>query len=470
MEQMDLQGEQMSKTAVIRIPKVAAAAALFLAFLSSCASAAAPGTEPVAGRGIRLVMTALCTTCDVLHAQAAQGAAVPQAGPGLGLRQLLQMAVETHPSVASARFDQQSAQSMIEAARQQFWPAPGVQTDSMSGRSATVLRLTQPLWTGGRLTADLRLSELRELRSREAISEAQITLATRLTGITQAYLLNSGRRIAQERNVETLNDLLRMIERRSQAEVSATTDVNMVQTRLAQAQADLESFRSLEGSALAQLGSAIDRPLQPGALELPSIPPRPPMLARLFERAVQDNPRIRLSEIDTRLAAIDIDRTRAAMWPTVSLRLEHQVGEYLGSAAPGNRVFVSMQYAPGSGLSLNSQINAAERHLAAVQRTAEADRREVTERVEAEWRDLESTLRRLPELQRTREGAAEVLASNRRLFVTGRRSWIDLLNSVREIAQAEQAEAEARAASVGAYYRLGLLLGIPMWSPESELP
>jgi adhesin transport system outer membrane protein len=63
-----------------------------------------------------------------------------------------------------------------------------------------------------------------------------------------------------------------------------------------------------------------------------------------------------------------------------------------------------------------------------------------------------------------------VLASNRRLFVTGRRSWIDLLNSVREIAQAEQAEAEARAGSVGAYYRLGLLLGIPMWSPESELP
>jgi adhesin transport system outer membrane protein len=90
--------------------------------------------------------------------------------------------------------------------------------------------------------------------------------------------------------------------------------------------------------------------------------------------------------------------------------------------------------------------------------------------VEAEWRDLESTQRRLPELQRSREGAVEVLSSNRRLFVTGRRSWIDLLNSVREIAQAEQAEAEARAGSVGAYYRLGLLLGIPMWSPESELP
>jgi adhesin transport system outer membrane protein len=420
--------------------------------------------------GLHLAMTRLCATCDVQYAQADQAVLALQATTSLGLRQLLQMAVETHPTVASARSEQQSAQSMIEAARMQFLPAPAVQTDSLSGRSATTFRLTQPLWTGGRLTADLRLSEVRELRSREAISDAQITLATRVAGIAQSYLLNAGRRVAQERNVETLSDLLRMIERRRAAEISATADVNMVRTRLAQAQADFESFRALEKSALAQLGSAIGRPLEPGALELPAAPPRPPMLARLLERAVQDNPHLRLAEIDTRLAAIEIDRTRAAMWPTVSLRLERQVGEYLGSAAPGNRVYVSMQYAPGSGLSLGSQIEAAERHLSAVQRTAEASRRDVTERVEAEWRDLESTQRRLPELQRSREGAVEVLSSNRRLFVTGRRSWIDLLNSVREIAQAEQAEAEARAGSVGAYYRLGLLLGIPMWSPESELP
>jgi len=442
---------------------------LALLFLSPC-YAQVQGESGAQAAGARLTLTAHCTACNTLQAQADQAVSEPQAAASLGLRQLLQMAVETHPTIASARSEQQSAQSMIEAARMQFWPAPGVQTDSLSGRSATVFRLTQPLWTGGRLTADLRLSELRELRSREAISDAQNTLATRVANTAQSYLLNAGRRIAQERNVVTLNELLRMIERRNQAEVSAAADVNMVRTRLAQAQADLQSFRALEHSALAQLGSAIGRPLQPGEIELPPAPPRPPMLARLLERALQDNPRQRLTEIDTRLAAIEIDRTRAAMWPTVSLRLERQVGDYLGSAAAGNRVFVSMQYAPGSGLSLGSQIEAAERHLSAVQGTAEAGRRDISERVEAEWRDLESSQRRLPELQRSREGAAEVLASNRRLFVSGRRSWIDLLNSVREIAQAEQAEAEARSVSVGAYYRLGLLLGIPMWSPESELP
>jgi len=426
--------------------------------------------EAHAGSGVRLIMAVSCETCDVLLARVDQSTSVSQGAANLGVRQVLQMAVDAHPSIASARFGQQSAQSMIEAARQQFLPAPGVQADSLSGRSATIFRLTQPLWTGGRLTADLRLSELRELRAREAISGAQITLATRLVGIVQSYVLNAGRRIAQERNVTTLNDLLGMIERRSRAEVSAVADVNMVRTRLAQAQADLESFRALEHSAVAQLSSALGRVLGPGELEMPVLPPRPPMLARLLEPALRDNPQLRLAEIDVRLAAVEIDRTRAGMWPTVSLRLEHQVGEYLGSAAAGNRVYVSVQYAPGSGLSLISQVDAAERQLLAVQRTAEAGRRDVTERVESEWHDLESALRRLPELQRSREGAAQALESNRRLFVSGRRSWIDLLNSVREIAQTEQAEAEARAGSIGAYYRLGLLLGIPMWSPESELP
>ena len=459
--------------------RVAVAASTFaLVLLSSFACSEVSAQTEIAAtvlradddQRIRLNLTALCATCEALYAQAGQTNQPPSFRTSLGFRQLLQLAVDAHPSVTSARFEQQSAQSMIEAARQQFLPTPGVQTDSLSGRSATTFRLTQPLWTGGKLTADLRLSELRELRSREAITEAQITLAARATGIMQSYLLNSGRRIAQERNVETLNDLLQMIERRSRAEVSATSDVNMVQTRLAQARADLESFRALENSALAQLGSIIGRPSQPGALELPVAPPRPPMLARLLERALQDNPNVRLAEIDVRLAAIEVDRVRASMSPTVSLRLEHQVGEYLGSAAAGNRVFVSMQYSPGAGLSLGSQVEAAQRRVSAVQRTAEASQRDISERVETEWNDLESALRRLPELRRSREGAADALASNRRLFVTGRRSWIDLLNSVREIAQSEQAESEAQANSTGAYFRLGLLLGIPMWSLESELP
>jgi adhesin transport system outer membrane protein len=210
---------------------------------------AAPLSRPAEPAGVRLAITALCVTCGSVNAQADQAVLALQATTSLGLRQLLQMAVETHPTVASARSEQQSAQSMIEAARMQFLPAPAVQTDSLSGRSATTFRLTQPLWTGGRLTADLRLSEVRELRCARGHFRYTNHLATRVAGIAQSYLLNAGRRIAQERNVETLSDLLRMIERRSQAEVSATADVNMVRTRLAQAQADLESFRALEKSA-----------------------------------------------------------------------------------------------------------------------------------------------------------------------------------------------------------------------------
>jgi adhesin transport system outer membrane protein len=434
-------------------------------------SASASNDDSAAQTGILLTLSNTCSACQFLLAQSDAPPRPPsREPPRLDFRQLLQTAVLTHPSVNGARSEQQAALSNVEAARQQFFPSPGVQADSSSGRTATTFRVSQPLWSGGRLTADLRLSELREVRARELITEAQIALATRLTTVAQTYLANTRRRAAQERHIKTLNDLVRMIEQRNRAEVSATADVNLVRTRLAQAKAEMETYRALEASAIAQLASATRQPLEPGSIDTPTLPVRPPMLGRLLEHAQQENPRVRIGEVNIRLASMEVDRARATLWPTVSMRVERQVGEYLGSAPAGNRVFFSMQYATGAGLALGSQIAAAEQHAVAVQRTAEADRRDVAERVESEWNELESSLRRLPELRRTREGASDVLESNRRLFVSGRRSWIDLLNSVREIAQAEHAEADAYAASVGAHYRLGLLLGLPMWSAESALP
>jgi adhesin transport system outer membrane protein len=460
----------MNRIAARTVSQTLATVAALILVLPSIAVYAGTPEPQTPWPGTKFVGGNTCSSADVLFALAGQPVPMSQSQVKFTLRRLLRAAVETHPSVKSARFNQQSAQSMIEASRQQFLPAFSVQSDSLSGRSATTFRLSQPLWTGGRLTADLRWAELRELRTREAISDSEIVLAARFMAVAQTYLSNHGRRLTQERNISTLTDLLRMIERRAQAEVSTVADVNLVQTRLAQAKADLEVFRALEAAALAQLGSLTDQTLNPDSLELPALPARPPMLARLLDSATRDNPRVRLGEVDVRLAAIEIDQAKSALWPTVALRVERQVGNFQGSASADNRIFVSMQYAPGSGLAVGSQITAAEQRLLAVERTAEADRRDISERVEAEWRDLESTLRRLPELKRAREGAAEALASNKRLFVTGRRSWIDLLNSVREIALSEQAESDAHAIAVGAYYRLGLLSGIPMWLAESELP
>jgi outer membrane protein, adhesin transport system len=47
-----------------------------------------------------------------------------------------------------------------------------------------------------------------------------------------------------------------------------------------------------------------------------------------------------------------------------------------------------------------------------------------------------------------------VLESYERQFVGGRKSWLDVLNSLRELTQLEISLAESRAVAAAAYYRL----------------
>ncbi|MDM0029877.1 TolC family protein [Variovorax saccharolyticus] len=389
---------------------------------------------------------------------------------GVDIVQLMQLAVDTHPVVGGARAELRAAASQTDVARLQFFPAPSVQSERGPDGTATIMRLVQPLWTGGRLTADLRTGEVREQRARYSIVATQVALALKVTNSVQTYLQNQGRRLAQERAVLTLGEFGRMLDRRADAEVSARSDLNLIRARQGQAQADLETVRAAEATALVQLSQAIGRPVLPEELEI--VVPAGYVSATpyaLIVRAMDGNPAIRLSSLDVRLATLEVDRSRAAALPTLSLRAEYQTGQYVGSLPSGSRVYVTAQYAPGAGLAVFSQIDAAQQKVQSAEQSVEATRRDVAERVDAEWRDVLAARARLPELRSTRGASADALASNRRLFVAGRRSWIDLLNSARELTQAEWAEADAVAVSVGAYYRLALQMGIPVWTSEVVL-
>jgi outer membrane protein, adhesin transport system len=404
-----------------------------------------------------VVLLCMCVCC--LNASAARGA--------MPMWELLQMAVTTHPSVSQAQFGLKAAERNTEAARMQFWPTPSVQADGYSGNTAVIVRLTQPLWTGGKLTADLRYSEVRELRSQREIEVAQVTLALRMATVAQSYVFNMLRRLSQERAIDTLADLAHMIERRTEANVSANSDMNLIRARQGQAESDLALFRAAENTALSQLGQAVGRPLADTDVDI-TLPAQEAISSRdaLVSRALEDNPQIHMIELDARLADIDIDRARAALQPVLSVRAEHQFGQYEGSALPGDRVYLSLQYTLGAGLSVIPQIEAARQRAYAAGETLAATRLEVTDRVDNDWRDYVAARSRMPSLADARQAAQGALESNRRLFIAGRRSWIDLVNSAREVTQAEFAEAEARSVAIGAYYRLAVQAGVQVWANE----
>jgi adhesin transport system outer membrane protein len=73
--------------------------------------------------------------------------------------------------------------------------------------------------------------------------------------------------------------------------------------------------------------------------------------------------------------------------------------------------------------------------------------------------ELANTRRRITALEKSVTGSDLVLASYQRQFQAGRKTWQDLLNAARELAQNQYALVDAQAAMMGAMYRLQVRMG-----------
>ena len=110
------------------------------------------------------------------------------------LEALVLDALAMHPSTLSQRAQVASAMAGVEGARWQFYPTPSVSVETANTRNSdplyqgnnfvTLLRLQQPLYTGGRLSAGADKAQASLDLSKASLEETQLQLALR---VLQAY-------------------------------------------------------------------------------------------------------------------------------------------------------------------------------------------------------------------------------------------------------------------------------------------
>jgi Outer membrane efflux protein len=115
------------------------------------------------------------------------------------VQRLISTALDTHPQTLSQRALVQSAAAGVDGARWQFYPTPSVSVEA-AGASASdrlyqgdnrvsTLRLQQPLWTGGRLTAGVDRAEAGLAASQAGLDDVRQQLALRWRPISRRWSL-----------------------------------------------------------------------------------------------------------------------------------------------------------------------------------------------------------------------------------------------------------------------------------------
>ena len=343
----------------------------------------------------------------------------------------LRQTISRHPALIGKQAEVRSRQSELEAVLGQRYPTLSVQASANDDSTQPAsLSLRQPLWTFGRIEANVALAES-ELDAEEADLSG---LRRELIDQTAAAYVKV--RSAKERvtlaleNVSALGQLLGQIERRSQAQLASRTDVALVQARLIQARNQLAQFEgdvvqaAEELLALTQVAVSASQGVASKWWELSSP-------EQLMDSVLQGSTTLRRKERLIEVAQARVEHERRASLPTVYF----QADRYINQTTTKKGMVIGIGFESsfeGVGLVARARVDAALARLDAARQDLETTRSALQRQVSSLWsrRDQKNGLRL--ELRRSINVFEALLASYVRQYTAGSKSWLDLINLQRE--------------------------------------
>jgi len=392
------------------------------------------------------------------------------------INSLVAQAIQTHPLVGSARASQQATTEGINAAKLNLLPTPSVSSGyDRDNDFVSQVTLRQPLWTGGKLTADVNQAIFDDKAAVEYIYEQQNSVAKTTIGAWQSYIQAVATQGVHVENLKELGDFEAMMQRRVGQGVSARIELDLVTNRILQEQTSYQAAVEQQRIAAARLEQIIGQPLsQMSVTSIPNIKVLVEQAKRqsvdfermAFDRAGFYNPTVVKEHYQIESAKQGVESQQAARYPTVYAQYEqayyHEDNENDGQFSLG------LTYAPGAGFSNFALARASQAEVNSLVQNQEASRRNVIENIQVQYQQFVSAKDRETSLVAAVAGAQIVVNSYRRQFIAGRKSWLEVLNAVREHNDYQVQLVQTRAEMLGAFYSLQVDFGIMPWQQFSH--
>ncbi len=367
------------------------------------------------------------------------------------------------PAIAQSVAELNGAEAGFEESRWAFAPTPSVTVDSALEKNGDDLsfNLDQPLWTGGQLTANLDRSRAQVDYARANVRGVQFQLAQNTIETYGSWLSAWLRYQAWLEGVRAHDDLVDLVKRRVEGGASGRNELLLAQNRRANMQTEVISTQASRDLALAQLEQLLGlRPNETAmTMQVANAWTLPNEISSATEHALEISPFVKQAADELAIVRSSDRAVRAGVMPTLSLHYQYLKEDVFSSHSIHSSTLslrLSSNFGPGlSRLAQRDQsvaaIRAAEEGLAGI-------RRDVLEQIWSTFALLQNAQQRSIALEGLVVGSEELFSSYERQFRSGRRSWMDVMNSAREVADNRATLADARATEVTTSWKLALFL------------
>lgn len=415
----------------------------------------------------RLSVGMLCLTLSGLMSSLASASSADT-----NMNQLIDQAIQSHPLVGSARAEQQATTESIRAAKLNLLPSPTVSSgyDRDDGM-VSQLQIRQSLWTGGKLTANVNQAIFDDKAAKEYTYERQNQVAKTTIEAWQSYMTALTKQGVYFDSLKLLTEFEAMMQRRVSQGVSARIELDLVTNRILQEQNAYQSAVEQQRIAIARLQQITGLRLSETDLPAPNLAElvnQAKGYSQAFERMAFDqasfyNPTVVKEHYQVEAAKQGVMALQSARYPTFYAQYEYDYYHDSESNDNEGEFSVGLSYDPGAGLSNLALAKASESRVQSLVQSKEASRRLVLETIQTQYQQFASAKDQERSLIAAVAGAQIVVSSYRRQFIAGRKSWLEVLNAVREHSQYQIQLVETRASIIASYYKLQVDFGMMSW-------
>lgn len=396
------------------------------------------------------------------------------------LQEALASAYLTNPELTAQRAAQRAIDETVSQGNAAFRPTLGTQANfnqdfvepgqfEDDGRQFTAgVRLTQPVFAGGRNIANVRGADQRVLAGRQNLRQTENRVLLNTVTAYNDVLRDQQLVQLNENQVKVLEEQLRASRDRFEVGDVTRTDVAQSDARLANARSQLIAARGRLTASREAYRRIVGR--EPVDLQIPPpLPPLPGTVEQAVDIAAAENPQVLAARFQEAAARYDVRVQQAGRLPTLSASSEVGYQNITLGSSNANSGFNITDFGQSVGATLtvpfyqggavSSRIREAQaRRSQALENVAVAER-QATESARNAWDQIQ-TARATIEAAQVAVSANELaLEGTRQENLVGSRNILDVLNAQQEFLLAQSNLVTARRDEYVAGYTLLSTLG-----------
>lgn len=353
----------------------------------------------------------------------------------LSINELLRMSMYHSPIIQSKMQDIAVSSENVNTAMSQFMPTPSVRAENSKKVYDATLSISQPIWTGGKLTSGLNIANAQKKYSISVVEEQRFQIAQQTIQAWGEYVSSLRSLRIDEAGIQKLQDLQRMMKERTKNGLSAKSELDLAEARLMQLRSQYLQDQSATSKALINLSQLVGIELSMSSVSDKTgiIFVKDYSIRTAIDSSVKINPSVNKAEDQVDVAKHEIEKVKSNVMPDFMVKFEHEeTNSPTSMFRNDNRIVFSVQQSFGAGFSAISDARGAEAKLRSAELQKEAQMQKVVESISVNMLNLKEAKKNVLVIQEYETSISKTLESYQRTFLAGKRSWMDVLNIVNE--------------------------------------